>query len=188
MVRVSKNKAKDILVKVFEFPDGYASICAQYLIWFGEFLGTLGVQAEVSAENRGGKTAIIVSPKEAPDLLEDIERLFYRYLSLPYVEYLPASDASISVEDHAKLQLLKNHVENFKLQIQMKETMIQMKDISISNLQENIKSKNEELMLLKSMKSKTDIEMLDGAVSIGEIKWGILKINPRKLLERIRQV
>jgi len=186
LVRVSKNKAKDILVKVFEFPDGYESICAQYIIWFGEFLGSLGIKAEVSAESRGGQTAIIVSPRDAPDLLEDLERLFYRYLSLPYVEHLPASDVSMSVEDHAKIQLLTSHVENFKLQIQMKETMIQMKDISISSLQEDIKSKNEELMLLKSMKSKTDIEMLDGAVSIGEIKWGVLKINLKKLFDRIR--
>jgi hypothetical protein len=187
LIKLIRNKSKDLFVKIFEFPKHYESICSQYLIWFGEFLQNIGVDASVSAENNNGQTSIIVSPKYASKITDNIEMLFYQYISLPYSEYLPALDAGISTENKFKVQMLTSQIENFKSQIQMKDAVIEMKDISIMNLKESYEKKNSELMLIKSMKGSKDIEIFDGSFSLGEIKWGSLKLNPRKLLDKIKR-
>lgn len=186
LIKFIKNKSKDLFVKVFEFPKEYESICSQYLIWFGEFLQNLGVDASVSTENNNGQTSIIVSPKDATELTGKIEMLFYQYISLPYSEYLPALDTSISTEDKFKVQMLTSQIENFKSQVQMKDAVIEMKDLSIMNLKESYDKKSSELMLIQRMKNSKDIEILDGSFSLGEIKWGALKFNPKKLLDKIK--
>ena len=186
LIKLIKNKSKDLFVKVFDFPKEYESICSQYLIWFGEFLKNLGIDASVSTENNNGQTSIIVSPKDASELTDKIEMLFYQYISLPYSEYLPASDRSISTEDKFKIQILTSQIENFKSQIQMKDAVIEMKELSLMNLKESYDKKNSELMLIQSMKNSKDIEILDGSFSLGEIKWGALKLNPKKLLDKIK--
>lgn len=186
LIKLIKNKSKDLFVKVFEFPREYESICSQYLIWFGEFLQNLGIDASVSTENNNGQTSLIVSPKDDIKLTDSIEKLFYQYISLPYSEYLPASDPKITAEDNFKIQMLTNQIENFKSQIQMKDAVIEMKELSIMNLKESYDKKSSELMLVKSMKNSKDIEMLEGSFSLGEIKWGPFKLNPKKLIDKIK--
>ncbi|MBB1467908.1 hypothetical protein H5232_05445 [Pseudoalteromonas sp. SG41-5] len=186
LIKLIKNKSKDLFVKVFEFPKEYESICSQYLIWFGEFLRNLGIDASVSTENKNGQTSIIVSPEDASELTSKIEMLFYQYISLPYSEYLPALDTKISTEDKFKVQMLTNQIESFKTQIQMKDAIIEMKELSIMNLKESYDKKSSELMLIQSMRNSDDIEILDGSLSLGEIKWGALKLHPKKLLDKIK--
>lgn len=186
LVRLIKNRSKDLFVKVFEFPQEYESICSQYLIWFGEFLQSLGINASVSTENYDNQTSVIVAQKDAKELTDRIEILFYQYLSFPYSEYLPAANTDVSVEGKFKIQMLTNQVEMFKSQIQMKDAVIEMKEISLMNLKESYDKKSSELMLIKSMKNSEDIEILDGSFSLGEFKWGALKLNPKKLLDKIK--
>lgn len=68
----------------------------------------------------------------------------------------------------------------------MKDAVIEMKELSLMNLKESYDKKNSELMLIQSMKNSKDIEILDGSFSLGEIKWGALKLNPKKLLDKIK--
>jgi len=186
VVKLARAGSENIFVKVFNFPKEYESICTQYLVWFGEFLLNLGINADVSAENNRHQTSLIVSPKEAPELLIKIEQLFYQYLSLPYIEYLPAQAVSASVEDKYLLQMLFSQVENFKNQIQMKEAVIEMKELSIASLKENLHEKEKKILLIQSMKNAKDIEMFGGAISLGEIKLGPLKFDPKKLLDAFK--
>ncbi|MDP1663616.1 MAG: hypothetical protein Q8L79_00695 [Methylobacter sp.] len=186
VVKLARAGSENIFVKVFNFPKEYESICTQYLVWFGEFLLNLGIDADVSAENNRHQTSLIVSPKEAPELLIKIEQLFYQYLSLPYIEYSPAQAVSASVEDKYLLQMLFSQVENFKNQIQMKDAVIEMKELSIASLKENLHEKEEKILLIQSMKNAKDIEIFGGAISLGEIKLGPLKLDPKKLLDAFK--
>ncbi|EHR7287178.1 TPA: hypothetical protein ACN32H_004621 [Vibrio parahaemolyticus] len=184
LLKISKEKAQDSIVKIFEFPKGYEVVCAQYLMWFGELLNSLDIQADVTTECRAGKTSLIIEPKMV-ELFSDIEKLLYQYLSLPYSEFLPADLRSMTALERSNYQILVNQVENYKLQIQMKESVIELKNATISNLNAELSSKNHELLLLKSLKNG-EVEILEGAVSVGEFKWGALKVNVGKLLRLLK--
>jgi hypothetical protein len=183
LIKIVKNNAQNSFVKIFDFPQEYAVICSQYVLWFGELLNTLNINANVTTEIKEGRTALIISPTDAPELLEEIERIFYQYLALPYSEYLPSESGTTSNIDRATFQLLANQVENFKLQIQMKESMIQLKDATISSLQFDNQKKDSELLLLKSIKNDDELKVLNGAISVGEFKWGAVKVNFKKIAD-----
>ena len=183
LIKIARDDAQSSLVKIFNFPKEYEAICSQYILWFGELLNNLNINANVSTEIREGKTAIIISPTEAPELLEKIEKIFYQYLALPYSEYLPRESDSTSEIDRATLQLLTNQVENFKLQIQMKDSIIQLKEVTISSLALENQKKDSELLLLKSLKDQDELKVLNGAISVGEFKWGAVKINFKKMAD-----
>ncbi|TOQ09038.1 hypothetical protein CGH01_25145 [Vibrio parahaemolyticus] len=88
--------------------------------------------------------------------------------------------------ERSNYQILVNQVENYKLQVQMKESVIELKNSTISNLTAELSNKNHELLLLKSLKND-DVEVLEGAVCVGEFKWGPLKVDFGKLLRLLKQ-
>ncbi|WP_421269486.1 hypothetical protein [Aeromonas veronii] len=183
LIKLVRGDAQSSFVKIFNFPKEYEVICSQYILWFGELLSTLNINANVTTEIQEGKTSIIVSPNDAPELLEEIERLFYQYLALPYSEYLPRDMDTSSYIEKATSQLLYNQVENFKLQIQMKESMLQLKDATISSLVFENQKKDSELLLLKSIKNQDELKIFNGAITVGEFKWGAVKINFKKIAD-----
>ncbi|AGR00044.1 hypothetical protein MW374_004538 [Vibrio parahaemolyticus] len=185
LLKISKEKAQDSIVKIFEFPKGYEVVCTQYLMWFGELLNSLDIQADVTTECSAGKTSLIIEPKVV-ELFSDIEKLLYQYLSLPYSELLPADNQDMTALERSNYQILVNQVENYKLQVQMKESVIELKNSTISNLTAELSNKNHELLLLKSLKND-DVEVLEGAVCVGEFKWGPLKVDFGKLLRLLKQ-
>lgn len=183
LIKIVKDDAQSSFVKIFNFPKEYEVICSQYVLWFGELLNTLNINANVTAEIKEGKTSLIVSPTDAPELLYEIEKIFYQYLALPYSEYLPSEMDATSDIDKATFQLLVNQVENFKLQIQMKESIIQLKDATLYSLAVENQKKDNELLLLKSIKNQDELKVLNGAISVGEFKWGAVKINFKKIAD-----
>jgi len=183
LVKITKENSHNSLVKIFNFPPEYEVICSQYVLWFGELLNSLNIKAKVSTEVIAGKMSLIVSPHEAPELLGEIEKILYQYLALPYSEYLPRETSTTSSIDRAIFQTLTNQVENFKLQMQMKDSIIQLKDTTISNLLNENQNKNSELLLLRSVKQDDELKALNGAISIGELKWGAIKIDFKKIAD-----
>lgn len=138
-IALTKNNAKKLLIKIFDFPPEYKNICSQYLIWFGEFLENLGVEADVSTENKGGKTFLVVSPVENVEMLEKIEQLFYQYVSLPYVEVLPPRQEMSSLEQHTFLAV-KQQIQMLEMQIESKDSVIENKKSTIVSLNATITS------------------------------------------------
>ena len=65
----------------------------------------------------------------------------------------------------------------------MKESMIQLKDATISSLAFENQKKDSELLLLKSIKNQDELKVLNGAISVGELKWGAVKINFKKIAD-----
>ncbi|MGO4179433.1 hypothetical protein AB2301_17320, partial [Vibrio cholerae] len=185
VTQIHQKGSSNILVKVFDFPKEHEVACVQYLIWFGEFLSALGIDATVSTEKREGVTNIIVSPVDAPELLKAIENLFTQYLTLPYIEYLPVHSQSLTPIDRANLQQLVNQIESFKNQVQMKNAIIELKDATIDQLKFDLKLANKNLVLLESLIDKPDVEIADSGLSLTSWQWGIFKIEPQKLLKKL---
>ncbi len=185
ITQVHQRDSSNILVKIFDFPKEHEVACVQYLIWFGEFLSALDIDATVSTEKREGVTSIIVSPVDAPELLDKIESLFTQYLSLPYIEYLPAHTQPLTPIDRANLQQLVNQIESFKNQVQMKNSIIELKEATIDKLKLDLKVANRQLVLLESLVDKPDVEIADSGLSLTSWQWGIFKIEPQKILKKL---
>ena len=159
----------EVFIKIFEFPAEYKNICSQYLIWFGEFLENLGIDANVSTEQSKNQTQLIVSPNECPELLTEIEKLFYQYLSLPYAELLPPESNSPQHEILA-FQSLKMQVQHLQTQIQMKDAVISSNQITNKSLSTQLSEINTELLLIKSMKSNDKAEFFNGLLKVSRVQ------------------
>ncbi|PSW57936.1 hypothetical protein C0W54_21605 [Photobacterium kishitanii] len=180
IITLNKNIKEDLLVKVFRFPESYKFVCTQYLVWFGELLSEIGIKADIYSEQNGNETKIIVAPENAKNVLNKVEQLFYKYISLPYVEYLPVT--ANSTYDKTIVLNLQAQIGFFQTQIQMKEAILELKNTTIQSLNSKIVEQN---LLLDSLNDKNQVEFFGGILSLGNIEWGPIKLSPKKLLEKI---
>lgn len=161
---LNKQTQNDIFTKLFNFPPTHRNICTQYLIWFGEFLKNLDIDANVSAVQDSNQTKLIVAPDECPELLGEIENLFYQYLSLPYAKLLPPETTLTSRELHA--------YQSAVIQVQHLQTQIQLKDSIIANYQATntklIKETGNQPTLLTSLKDDNKYKIFGGLLEISK--------------------
>lgn len=182
-----KENSDNLIIKIFEFPEDYQYICSQYLLWFGELLSDIGIKADVSSESKKGKVILTIDSKNDYELKASIEKTLYMYLLLPYSEYIPLETSDTNIEQQISYQLLQSQVEDFKTRIELKNAIIEYKSLSNEKLKNELEKEKEKgkLLLLESMKA-SKIQILGGALSIGEYKIGPLKINPKKILEILK--
>ncbi|REL26937.1 hypothetical protein DXX93_10390 [Thalassotalea euphylliae] len=156
---------QDALVKVFDFPMGYSHICSQYLMWFGEFLKNLGIDASVTTENSNNKTSLVVSPPNK-QLLQEIEQLLYQYLALPYAEMLPPLNHS--PEQLYAYQSAMMQVQHLQTQLQMKDSMLRLERSTNENLSKKIEDQADKLLLLDSLEGSHNemYTLLNGCISV----------------------
>jgi hypothetical protein len=141
MVIMHSDIKGDVVTKLFDFPPEYANICSQYLIWFGEFLKNLGIDADVSTKNKDGKTSLIVSPAENGEMLEQIEELFYRYLALPYAELLPP-EREMSIQEQHTFIAIKQQVQMLEMQVESQDFLLMNSKATITSLNTTIAVKD----------------------------------------------
>lgn len=170
--RCLERTKESVLVKVFDFPEHYKTACTQYMVWFGDFLKTLGMSAEVSIENSDGKTTLLVNSEY--QFKERLEQALYTYLSLPDSEICPVDTSNI--ESKVNYQMMVSQVQNLKTQIELKESIIEMKNATIE-------ATKKELILLSSMKDEKNINIVNG-LSVTDYQWGIFKFKPSEILKK----
>ena len=163
--KLTEESKGNIIKKVFDFPHEYVVPCTQYIIWFGEFLNNLGIDANVSTNQTGSQTQVIISPNDCPELLSEIEKLFYQYLSLPYAELLPP-ERNLSQSEMLSFQSLKMQVQHLQTQIQMKDAIIS----SYQNTNKNLSDQHSELLLINSLKSDEKAEFFNGFLKVSRIQ------------------
>jgi hypothetical protein len=157
---LNEKLSEHVLCKIFDFPVEYANIYSQYLIWFGEFLRNIGIKADVHTEPRNEQTALIISPKDAPELLDEIEKLFNQYLQLPYVEVLPPQ-REMSIQEQHTFMAVKQQIQMLEMQVQAKDSLLLNNNATISSLnttvarQANlIETQTEKLTLINALVDK----------------------------------
>lgn len=132
-VRLANINFEETFIKIFNFPDEYKNIYSQYLMWFGEFLKNLGINVNVTTQNNQGQTSLIVSPKDAPELLDEIEKQFYLYLQLPYVEVLPPQ-REMSIQEQHTFMAIRQQIQMLEMQVETKDSLLLNHNSTIASL------------------------------------------------------
>jgi disulfide oxidoreductase YuzD len=142
--RLLNQNTSEALTKIFDFPSGYENICSQYLMWFGEFLKNLGIEADVHTEPRNGQTALIITPSVESELFGEIEKLFYQYLQFPYVEVIPKQN-EMSIQYQHTLLAVKQQVQFLEMQIESKDAIRQNNNATIISLNTTIDTQKDKI-------------------------------------------
>lgn len=186
-----KDKSVDLISKLFKFPSHYEVICTQYLLWFGELLQSLGIEASVSTENKNGHTFLAIDPRDNPELTQDIEKALHLYLGLPYSELLPAEHSQNDLLAKIEFQQLQHQVQMFQQQIEIKSSLLdlevakaQVKDNKILLLENELSIAREKVMLLESMQDNK-LDIFDGTFTISAFKLGPVQVNPKRLVDKL---
>lgn len=130
------------------------------------------MRSEVSIDNSDGKTTLLINSEL--QFREKLEQALYVYLSLPGSEIHPISTNDI--ESKVNYQMMVSQVQNLKTQIELKESIIEMKNATIE-------ATKKEIMLLSSMKDEKDIGIVNG-LSVTDYQWGIFKLKPSEILKK----
>lgn len=182
--KLANHESKDVLVRLFDFPDRYSTVCTQYIVWFGELLKKIGLEAYLSTKESSQGMMLSIEHEGGQELTAKIEKLFYGYLSLPYSEYLP-SQLPTDPQYKMELLLLKNQVDQFKFNLLQAKNALELQSMKNDELAQELNRKEDELILLKSAQN-SKLEILDGALAIEKFKIFGVTVNPKKVLELLK--
>ncbi|CAH1569909.1 hypothetical protein THF1C08_170001 [Vibrio jasicida] len=167
------NNTEDVFIGRFNFPPEYKHLCTQYLLWFGELLSNLNLDVDVWTEMDGNSTKLMVNYDKDPILMEKIEEIFYQYIQLPYVDFIPSNN-SLTPEQRYLLNSLESQVDDYKNKIKQKEHIISYlaleKEGYINKINE---MQNKNALLIESAESKDKVErysLFNGAINIDRIQ------------------
>lgn len=178
--QLTKDSSTNLIIKLFQFPPQYEVICSQYLLWFGELLKSLGIEAIVSTENKNGQTFLSIEPKDNTVLTSKIEKALYLYLSLPYSEYLPAESTSDNLIAKVEFQQLQHQIQMFQQQMEVKNSLLELKSATNEQLKKDLEAAKDKILLLESLKDNK-LEFFEGAIALDEYKIGPVRISPKKV-------
>lgn len=123
-------KSENFLLTAFEFPEPVRSVCEQYLVYFAEFLRTMGVSAETSLQNKAGKVLFSVIPANKAVALGAIQEALCHYLNLPNAH---GAGAEFFRDNPHALSLLAQ-VEHFKSQLNFANAVIATQNIALRSV------------------------------------------------------
>ena len=185
--KLTQKRSKEIITKVFNFPIGYEYIYSQYLMSFGELLFNIGISAAVSVNNDNNNSTILtIESKSNKNKLTEIENALYTYLAMPYIQGLPTVKNELDINNHISNNLI-NQIKNLKKQIDYRNIIMQ--NSKISTFQHKDLKLNEKV-LLESIQNEdiNKIKIFNGAITIGEFKYGPITINFIKMIEGFRKI
>jgi hypothetical protein len=175
---------EDVLVKLFDFPERYSTVCTQYILWFGELLKKTGLNASLSTEDSSHGIMLSIKHQGGQELTEKIEQLLYGYLSLPYSEYMP-SQLPVDPQDKMELIMLKNQVDQFQFNLLQTKSMLELQSITNQALAKELSKNQDELLLLKAIQN-SKLEIFGGALAIEKFKFLGVTVNPKKMYELLK--
>jgi hypothetical protein len=177
--RLRKPDEEDSLVRTFEFPDTIRSACEQYLIYFGQFLRDLGIEADSRIREQARQVLFEVTPREGKQALTKIRAALALYLQLPFDSDFGMTASGFT--DFAVFQM-KANVMHLQSQLVLANAIVQAKDALIATQSDRIadfeQRVNSERIVAASTKEKeTDSEpLIPGLVSVKNFDWKFMRI------------
>jgi len=183
----------DSIVKLFTFPPAIKSACEQYLLYFGQFLKDLGIDAETHLKEEASRVLFTVTPSNKKDALDSIREALDCYLHMP--NSAQAISDMTTNHDLAIMQLQAN-IFFLKSQITLAGALVQAKDATINAQQAQIAAlESRQIDLRRYLPSDTETQnndyepLIEGVVGVKklEIKGvefdlpGILRTLKRKI-------
>lgn len=136
MTRVSQEllhgSRQGALTEIFDFPEEVSVACQQYLIYFGQFLADVGIEATVQIDQQADHVFFSVTPKDKHDALEVIRSMLDSYLKIPGDPHF-GSDSS-GATDVAVFQLRAN-VAHLESQMNLAQAVLQAKNATIQAME-----------------------------------------------------
>lgn len=132
LYELTTRTAPHSVTAAFRFPEAISVACSQYLIYFGQFLADIGIDALINLSEDEDCVLFSVTPQDSMEALETIRSALDAYLKIPGDStFLAESSQS---RDIAVLQLRAN-VSHLKGQLSLAHAIVQAKDATIQALQ-----------------------------------------------------
>ena len=174
----------EILSTFFSFPENIKTACKQYLIYFGQFLMDLGIDAETEIEEESNKTLFKVIPKSKGESLENLKRALETYLNAP--GFSDSKMTNIS-NDIAFVQWQSN-ILHLRSQLMISQSIIQLKDATIESLQlSNFELKNLLEKERSENKESNEEDIIKGIVSVNKYDIKGFSINIAEIVRPLKR-
>ena len=129
--RLRVKAGPNTLVNIFEFPPDVETACQQYLVYFGQFLADLGIDATVGLSREARRILFSVTPADPTQALQTLRDALQAYLQLPHDAELRQKLQASS--DIAAMQLNSN-ILHLQSQLQLHAALLEAKNQTIEAL------------------------------------------------------
>jgi hypothetical protein len=176
--------------KFFDFPEEVKVPCEQYLLYFGQFLKDLGVEADTSLTHDAGQVLFTVTPTDKTEALDNIRAALDVYLNLPSSPVSDTANESIAVQRlEANILRLRSDLKLAAAEAQAKETTLEAQQLIIT-LQKAMLSGEILLDSIKDVTPKPEAkeDLIEGVVALSVYKEKGVEINLGELLRRFKKL
>jgi hypothetical protein len=177
---------------LFEFPDSVKSACEQYLMYFGQFLKDLGIEAEAEIKEQAKKVLFNIKPLDETQALSQIREALDLYLQMPQASNFASVTGDFS--DIAVSQLAAN-VLHLQSQVVLARALVEMKNSTISAQQTELAILKDYLDLrefrpttLSRDPSKENEPIIPGVVSVKKHAWSFLEVDFPSILRKLKRI
>jgi hypothetical protein len=185
-----ENTRTETLTTQFDFPEEVRPACEQYLLYFGQFLRDLGIDAETQITERASKVLFTIKPNNQEQALDTIREALSCYLQIPSSP--DAENALARSSDIAMIQLGAN-LMHLKSQVMLATAIVQAKDATISAKDAEIANLKDALDLrtfarsLPAPSSADSEQIIEGVLAVKKMEYKGLELNTPEILRRLKR-
>lgn len=186
---LNNNDIEEQFISQFNFPSEYKSAFVQYLTYFGKFLEDLGINGDISINNKEEYTSIGFLPSNKDVALDNIASALNAYLSLPSTDVLSIVECSRDLESEVRMQQLVSAIDHLKSQLNLSKAVESLKNREISLLEGEISLHRETVNypVDKSLDIKDYWEPIEG-IKITSYKGKFFDINIPLLVNKAKSL
>ena len=191
---VEATLARHKMVRVqFNFPSSIRNACEQYLVYFVQFLGDLGIDASAELKEEAHHTLFTVRPKDQNQALALIWKALDIYLHIPGSKGFEAATAQLNDIAVYQLRAIVAHLrgqEQLTLaRIQLMNATIAAKDTEIALLKEKFDLHRFSELVEPSPSESNEVEAIwPGYFGIKKlVLWDFLEIELPEMLRRLKR-
>lgn len=192
-VRTASEKLKKIHINIttrneneisahFNFPPQYKHIYSQYLIYFGQFLEDLGVEAKISLESEEDETILRVAPNNKNHALNEISAILATYLDLPNDTDKFLIHASKDWRSESKLLQLNSVIDHLNSQLKLQQAISKVQTANIQLLEQYIRNHDNPKNTIDN-----SLEPFSG-IKITKYKGSFFEIDIPRIAKRIKSI
>ena len=183
-----KEEKGNSLATYFSFPEDVKTPCEQYLLYFGEFLKDVGINASVQIKEETDRVLFSVTPRDSHEALDRIRQVLDLYLGLPTATFTTTDEKEYRLE----VQQLTANVMHLKSQLMLAQAMLEAKNATIEAQRDRLIFQGQiiEGRLLPEpgqRKEPDKEEILDGLVEIKKYEGKGFAVNLPKLFRDLRE-
>jgi hypothetical protein len=178
------------VIAKFDFPTDVRAACEQYLLYFGQFLRDLGIEADTKLSEQASNVLFTVTPANRLQALDSIREALNCYLQMPgSPEAMSSLEAS---QDVAAMQLQSN-ILHLKSQLHLAAAVIQAKDATINAHQAEMASIRQSVDLRNYLpdRSQPDSDhketLIEGVVSVKKFDYKGLEFDLPSIVRRLKR-